>query len=63
MFFNEFISLILKIIASSLLKPYFSALALNSVSGSIIGCKDKTSVFQCIPITFLCDYCLNFEYK
>ena len=29
-------------IASSLLKPYFSALALNREDGSIIGSKDKT---------------------
>jgi hypothetical protein len=32
----------LKIIASSLLKPYFSAPALNLARGSIIGSKDKT---------------------
>jgi hypothetical protein len=47
------ISPILKIIASSLLKPYFSALALNLTGGSIIGSRDKTNVPQCIPITFL----------
>ena len=43
----------LNIIASSFLKPNFSALSLNLTGGSIIGSKDKTTVPQCIPITFL----------
>ena len=34
-------------------KPYFLAPALKRVGGSIIGSRDKTTVPQCMPITFL----------
>ena len=37
--------------ASSLLKPYVSAPALNLARGSIIGSKDKTKETQAVPIT------------
>ena len=45
---------ILKTIASSFLKPYFSAFSLNLTGGSIISSNDKTKLSHWDPIIFFC---------